>query len=56
MTLFEGMIIANLFVSVFLAYKSGKLEVDIETLYEGLSLTMTQVGMAEQEDDDKRVH
>ena len=45
MTLFEGLVLANLLVSLFLAYRQGKMQVDIETLYEGLALTMTKVGM-----------
>jgi hypothetical protein len=37
MTLFEGVVVANLLVSVFLAYKVGKLTADIEILYQGVA-------------------
>lgn len=49
MTLFEGLIIANLFISLVIAFMQGKVFNDIETLYEGLALTMDKVGLV----DDK---
>lgn len=51
MTLFEGIILTNLVVSLFLAYKFGKQQADIETLYEGLAMTMGQLGMTTTEDE-----
>jgi hypothetical protein len=51
MTLFEGIILTNLVISLFLAYKFGKQQADIETLYEGLAMTMEQLGMATTEDE-----
>jgi hypothetical protein len=51
MTLFEGIILTNLVISLFLAHKSGKQQADIETLYEGLAMTMEQLGMATTEDE-----
>lgn len=37
MTLFEGVVVANLLVLVFLTYKVGKLTADIEILYQGVA-------------------
>tara|TARA_B110000858_G_C17452667_1_gene314882 strand:- start:116 stop:256 length:141 start_codon:yes stop_codon:yes gene_type:complete len=37
MTLFEGVLLLNLGVSLYLAYKIGGLETDIEMLYQGLA-------------------
>jgi hypothetical protein len=45
MTLFEGVALVNLFISLFLAYKLGKVQNDIDVLYEGLALTMERSGM-----------
>ena len=36
MTLFEGLIIASLFVNVFMAYQLGQACKDIEILFQGL--------------------
>jgi hypothetical protein len=49
MTLFEGVALVNLFISLALAYKLGKASTDIEVLYEGLALTMDQVGMTKDD-------
>ena len=51
MTLFEGIIITNLVISLFLAYKCGKQQTDIDTLYEGLAMTMEELNMVTKEDD-----
>jgi hypothetical protein len=37
MSLFEGLLVANLGVSVYLAYKMGAAETDIEILYQGIA-------------------
>jgi hypothetical protein len=37
MTLFEGLLILNLGVSLYLAYKIGGIETDIEILYQGVA-------------------
>lgn len=36
MTIFEGLIIASLFVNVFMAYQLGQACKDIEILFQGL--------------------
>lgn len=41
MTLFEGIIIFNLVVLLFVVYQVGKLKSEIETVYEGLAVVMT---------------
>ena len=51
MTLFEGIVITNLVISLFLAYKCGKQQTDIDTLYEGLAMTMEQLSMTTTDDD-----
>ena len=40
MTLYEGIIIANIAVSLWLAYKLGQAETAIEILYEGIAHMM----------------
>jgi len=37
MSLFEGILLLNLGVSLYLAYKIGGIETDIEILYQGLA-------------------
>jgi hypothetical protein len=51
MTLYEGIIIANLIVTGFLAYKYGQLKSEIEVLYEGVAMTMAHTGLAEVEEE-----
>jgi len=49
MTLFEGLLLVNLCISVWVGYKVGTIESDIETLYEGLAMTMEHTGLATKE-------
>ena len=51
MTLFEGIVLTNLVVSLLLAYKCGKQQTDIDTLYEGLAITMDELKMNTPEDE-----
>ena len=37
MTLFEGLIIVNLLVSLWLVHKLGKVDTDVEILYQGVA-------------------
>ena len=37
MSLFEGLLVANLGVSVYLTYKMGAVETDVEILYQGVA-------------------
>ena len=37
MSLFEGLLVANLGVSLYLAYKMGAVETDVEILYQGVA-------------------
>ena len=41
MTLYEGVILSNLFISLWTAYQMGRAKSDIENLYEGVSLAIT---------------
>lgn len=50
MTLYEGIIVANLLVTGFLAYKYGQMKSEIETLYEGVAMCMVKLGLAEADD------
>jgi len=49
MTLFEGLLLVNLVISVWVAYKLGIVETDIETIYQGLAMTMDKVGLGDNE-------
>lgn len=40
MTLYEGIILSNLFISLWTAYQMGRAKSDIENLYEGVSLAI----------------
>ena len=40
MSLFEGLLLCNILISAWVTYTLGKVEGDIEILYEGLALTM----------------
>lgn len=51
MTLFEGLVITNLVISLLLAYKCGKQQTDIDTLYEGVAITMEELNMKTTEDE-----
>ena len=51
MPLFEALVIANLFISLFIAYRAGAQQTDIDTLYNGLALTMEKLGMTTEQDD-----
>jgi CRISPR/Cas system CSM-associated protein Csm2 small subunit len=51
MTLLTGIILTNLVISLFLAYKCGKQQVEIATLYEGLAMTMEKLSMTATDDD-----
>ena len=53
MTLFEGLALANLFISLVLAYKLGKVTTDTDVLYEGLALAMDQLGMTADDQNQK---
>lgn len=47
MNLYEAIIVANLVITGFLAYKYGQVKTDLETLYEGLAMTMQHTGMTD---------
>ena len=49
MTLFEGLILVNLAISLWITYKMGTVETEIETIYEGLAMTMEHTGLATKE-------
>ena len=40
MNLFEGLLLTNIVVSLWFTYTIGKIQADIEVIYEGLSLAM----------------
>jgi len=42
MTLYEGILLANIGISLWTAYQIGRAKVDIENLYEGVSLALDQ--------------
>lgn len=50
MSLYEGIIVANLAVTGFLAYRYGKMSEEIKMLFEGTAMCMTKLGMTEDDD------
>ena len=50
MTLYEGIILANIFISLWSTYQVGKIKMEIETIYEGLGLCMAAVSLKEDQD------
>lgn len=50
MTLYEGIILANIFISLWSTYQVGKIKMEIETIYEGLGLCMAAVSLKENQD------
>ena len=42
MTLYEGLILTNLAVSLWLAYNLGKAKTEIEILYQGIAQVMSE--------------
>lgn len=49
-TLYEGLTVIHLLITVVLAYKLGKVTTDVDTLYEGVALTMKAQGLDTEED------
>jgi len=49
MTFYEGVILASLAANAYALYKLGKMEVDIDTMYQGLALCMKEVGLDSDE-------
>ena len=43
MTLFEGLMLLNSLVLLWVTYAIGKLKIDIETLYQGLAVVMGDI-------------
>jgi len=50
-TLSDVIVLVNLVISLFLAYKVGTQQSDIETLYSGVAMTMDKLGMTHTEDE-----
>ena len=48
MSVYEGLLIASLGVNAWALYRIGKVEKDIEMLYEGVAMCMTKLGIAEK--------
>lgn len=42
MNLFEGLLLANLAVSLWTTYQVGRAKTDIDNLYEGVGLALSQ--------------
>ena len=45
MTFYEGVLLVSLSSNAYALYKLGKMEVDIDTMYQGLALCMKEVGL-----------
>lgn len=50
MTLYEGIMLINLVITAFLAYKYGQMKSELETVYEGVAMCMAQLGMVEPDE------
>lgn len=50
MTFYEGVVLVVLAANAYALYKLGKMEVDIDTMYQGLALCMNEVGISEDEE------
>ncbi len=49
---FEALLVCNLLVSVYLAYKVYELSQENHILFQGLATVMMKLGMSSVEDDD----
>ena len=49
MTFYEGVLLASLAANAYALYKLGKIEVDINTMFQGLALCMKEVGLESDE-------
>ena len=50
MTFFEGLVISNMFLSLIIAYNLGKVQSDMEIVYEGLAQAMLELDMRKKSD------
>ena len=50
MTFYEGVLLVSLSANAYALYKLGKMEVDIDTMYQGLAMCMKEVGISEDEE------
>lgn len=50
MTFYEGVVLVSLAANAYALYKLGKVEVDIDTMYQGLAMCMKEVGISEDEE------
>ncbi len=50
MTFYEGVVLVVLAANAYALYKLGKMEVDIDTMYQGLAMCMKEVGISEDEE------
>jgi len=49
MTFYEGVVLVSLAANAYALYKLGKMEVDIDTMYQGLAMCMKEVGLEADE-------
>jgi len=49
MTFYEGVVLVVLAANAYALYRIGKMEVDIDTMYQGLAICMKEVGLEEDE-------
>jgi hypothetical protein len=50
MTFYEGVVLVVLAANAYALYRIGKMEVDIDTMYQGLAMCMKEVGISEDEE------
>jgi hypothetical protein len=47
MTFYEGAVLLSLAANAYALYRVGKMEIEIDTIYQGLAMCMKEVGLEE---------
>ena len=47
MTFYEGAVLLSLAANAYALYRIGKMEIEIDTIYQGLAMCMKEVGLEE---------
>jgi hypothetical protein len=53
MTLTEGVLLLSLSLNAYTIWRVTKTENEIETLYEGVAMCMTKIGLTEEEGENR---
>jgi hypothetical protein len=47
MTFYEGAVLLSLAANAYALYRIGKMEIEVDTIYQGLAMCMKEVGLEE---------